>query len=309
MANILLRCPMYKSVIMLSKKYYDHQRSCPIDLNKDGCDLNNWKKLFGKALFAKHHKGFLVFLPPNKLESSNEYKESDPYTMNVDSDFHKRRIECTLEMIREAAREIQIPPRILDLGCGKGYITAKIKQANPDSDISALDYSLSAIEYAFDHFHEIDFVVGDAYESPYAENYFDIIVCNNLWEHVPDPLFLLNRISKIIKPSGFLLISTPSRYRLGNLLRVIRGKTVSLISEHHVTEYSVGQVFEQLHYGGFKIVRCFSKPLKKASFKAKIANMLFSFLILLTGSHHKLESTLFYLSQRIDKKGDLDKTA
>jgi len=289
---------------MISTKYYNHQHSRPIDLDRDGCDLNDWSKLFGKALFAKHHKGFLVFLPPHKLEASDEYKKSDPYTVEVnkDNDFHNRRIDSTLEMIREAVKQIQASPRILDLGSGQGHITARIKRAYPHGDISALDYSISAIEYAVDHFPKIDFVVGDAYEPPFAENYFDIVVCNNLWEHVPDPIFLLKKISRILKPSGFLIISTPSRYRLQNLVRVIRGQPVTLMSKYHVTEYSVGQVIEQLSYKGFKVTRCFSKPLKSSSFKAKVAEMFLSLCISITGSHHQLESTVFYLAQRIDKK-------
>lgn len=286
---------------MTSVKYYDYHYHRPIDLERDGCDLGNWRDLYGKALFAKHLKGFLVFVPPDKLEMCDEYKESDPYTVeaDIDSDFQKMRTDCTLQLIKVAVKTIQSTPKILDLGCGQGHITYRVKQAYPDIEISGLDYSLSAIEYAIDHFPGIDFVVANAYDLPYSESYFDIIVCNNLWEHVPDPLSLLKRISLVLKYSGFLIISTPSRYRLGNLLRVIRGKPVGFRSKHHVTEYSVGQVIEQLSYGGFRVIKIFSnrKFLEISGFKRKVANMLFSFLISLTGSHHQLGSTVFYLAQ------------
>jgi len=48
---------------------------------------------------------------------------------------------------------------------------------------------------------KIDFAVGDAYESPYAKGFFDVVVCNNLWDHVPDPLFLLSKNHEITLPS------------------------------------------------------------------------------------------------------------
>jgi len=142
--------------------------------------------------------------------------------------------------------------------------------------------------------------VGNAYDCPYATNYFDLVICNNLWEHVPDPLHLLSRIAKILKTDGCIIISTPSRYRLSNLLNVLRGKPVNFISKHHVTEYSVGQVIEQLRYGGFGISKIFSKPIKMWSIKTRVAKSILSGIVLLFGSHHQLESTVFYLARRAE---------
>jgi hypothetical protein len=79
------------------------------------------------------------------------------------------------------------------------------------------------------------------------------------------------------------------------------------MSEHHVTEYSVGQVIEQLKYGGFEVVRCYSKPYKSENLKFEVAKKLFSIFASVTGSHHQLESTVFYLAQRFVKK--LEKSA
>jgi 2-polyprenyl-3-methyl-5-hydroxy-6-metoxy-1,4-benzoquinol methylase len=233
------------------------------------------------------------------LKVSDEYADSDPYTVeqNINSEFHTRRIELTVELVREAVSLRQNTPQILDLGCGQGHFTEKIRQALIGAKVTGLDYSVSAIEYAHEHFPEIDFEVGDAYESPYARSFFDVVVCNNLWEHVPDPLFLLSRIKRTVKPGGYLIISTPSRYRIGNLVRILRGKPVALISRHHVTEYTVGQVKEQLAYGGFEVKRVLSRPISAGSLKANVARMVFSKFISMVGSHHQLEATVFYLAQ------------
>ena len=289
---------------MKSQKYYDHHNDQQIDLDRDGCNLINWCEQYRQARFAIHPKGFLIFLSPDELEACDEYSDSDPYAFetNLDSEFHKRRIDCTLELIKDALQAIQGMPRILDLGCGQGHITARIQKEYPEAEISGLDYSISAIEYAVDHFPQIAFDVANAYKLPYASSYFDIVVCNNLWEHVPDPLSILQGISRIINPRGFLIISTPSRYRLENLIRVMRGKSVTFVSNLHVTEYSVGQVFEQLRYGGYKVTRVLNKPLKLSRIKAKVAHMVFSWMIALTGSHNQLEETIFYLAQRTGGK-------
>jgi hypothetical protein len=69
------------------------------------------------------------------------------------------------------------------------------------------------------------------------------------------------------------------------------------MSRHHVTEYTVGQVKEQLAYGGFEVRRILSSPISEGSIKASIAKWILSQLISLVGSHHQLEATLFYLAQ------------
>lgn len=281
------------------QKYFDHNKGERIHLTKDGCDLKNWDKEYGTATFANHPKGFLIFLSPDKLNISDEYLDSDPYSVadSIDDDFHQRRIKCTIDMVKKACLNIDGVPAILDIGCGQGHITNEIYKAIPDSEITGIDYSISAIEYAVDHFAEIDFAVGDAYDCPYSKDYFDVIVCNNLWEHVPDPLFLLRKISKILKPNGYIIISTPSRYRLKNLIRIVLGLPITFMSSQHVTEYSVGQVIEQLQYGGYTVDDIFSQAIKNKDIKMRLAKVLFSLPLYLSGSHHQLESTVFYLAQ------------
>ena len=137
-------------------------------------------------------------------------------------------------------------PKILDIGCGEGHITAEIQKNFLGAEVSGLDYSISAISYAVEKFPGIDFCVADAYNPLYCDNYFDAVVCNNLWEHIPDPLALLKGMNRILKDGGYIILSTPSRYRFPNLLNVLRGKPPVFMSTHHVTEYSVGQVIEQL---------------------------------------------------------------
>ncbi len=289
---------------MQQNKYYDIRNDRPLNQDLDGCALVDWEKSYGKALFARHPKGFKIFLSPDKLMASDEYAVSDPYEVkqNIDSEFHARRYELTIELLREAVASKQSTLQILDLGCGQGHITEKIRLAIPGSECTGLDYSVSAIEYAHLNFPQIDFAVADAYESPFAKEFFDVVVCNNLWEHVPDPLVLLSKIKQILKPDGWLVVSTPSRYRLGNLARVLRGKPVIFMSKHHVTEYSVGQVIEQLTYGGFRVLSARSRPAQATSAMAKIARWGGERLLSMVGSHHQLEATAFYLAQKVTSK-------
>lgn len=72
------------------------------------------------------------------------------------------------------------------------------------------------------------------------------------------------------------------------------------MSGHHVTEYTVGQVKEQMRYGGFNVVNVASRAISSGSVKANVAKALCAKAIKIVGSHHQLESTVFYLARRVD---------
>lgn len=144
---------------MIEQKYYDYSNQKPIDLEMDGCSFDEWQRGTSSCHFAKHPKGFLVFLPPSEVGNHDEYSVQDPYEVaeNLQSDFHQRRLNCTLEFVAEAISGNE-GKRILDLGCGRGHFTSCLKLKHPKLDVSGLDYSVSAISYAVDHFKGIDFI-------------------------------------------------------------------------------------------------------------------------------------------------------
>ena len=76
------------------------------------------------------------------------------------------------------------------------------------------------------------------------------------------------------------------------------GKPVVFMSQLHVTEYTVGQVHEQLSYGGFEVTNTTSEKLKVPGVLPKILYTLISTAIGLTKSKHSLEPTVFYLARK-----------
>jgi 2-polyprenyl-3-methyl-5-hydroxy-6-metoxy-1,4-benzoquinol methylase len=291
---------------MRENEYYDTEDGIALT-SAQGCPLEEWRSGATSAKFALHESGFPVFLRPSEIDDRDEYGEDDPYDVldgaGEMTSFHQCRLNGTVRLLEEATQHVRTHPKILDLGCGLGHITAQIQRRFPSAEVSGLDASISAIAAAKKSYEGIDFVVADAYRPPYIPGYFDIVVCNNIWEHVPDPLRLLEAIKRILSPEGVLIISTPSRYRLGNIARVLVGKPVKLISPHHVTEYTVGQVIEQLRFGGFD-AKVFNEPWRAKSSGAmkftvrKVVRPLVQGYLRMLHSHHSLEWTVFYIAQR-----------
>ncbi len=284
------------------RKYFDWHRMSHVSPN-DGCSLNEWVSSAGKHSFAFHPKGFKIFLVPSEIHISDEYKNGDPYDLDLDSPFQLRRKSCTAHLAAIAMADCGEHPTVLDIGCGAGHLTEALRRRFPDAEFSALDYSVSAIARAVDLYPEIDFVAANAYCLPYAEGYFDLVVCNNIWEHVPDPLRMLDSIRRVLRQDGYLIISTPSRYRFENLIRLARGLSVEFNSAMHVTEYSVGQVVEQLRSGQFELVKHHSEPVKtrqhslRKRFSYGVALPLLRKALAIYGRQHDLEGTVFFLAK------------
>lgn len=49
----------------------------------------------------------------------------------------------------------------------------------------------------------------DIQSMPFAENSFDVVLCNHVLEHVNDDLVALREISRVLKPGGFAILQVP----------------------------------------------------------------------------------------------------
>src|SRR5947209_7983127 len=63
---------------------------------------------------------------------------------------------------------------------------------------------------------------------PYPDNHFDLVLFCEVLEHLTaDPMRALLEISRVLKPSDRLLLTTPNAAALRNVFRMMTGKTVA----------------------------------------------------------------------------------
>lgn len=100
---------------------------------------------------------------------------------------------------------------ILDFGCGRGWMSLFL---SPFGTVTGVDFSPVGIEFAREHYGEhAEFVLADT-ASPTlglpADGRFDVVVCSEVIEHVPDHLALLDQISGFLRPGGWCMLTTPN---------------------------------------------------------------------------------------------------
>lgn len=98
---------------------------------------------------------------------------------------------------------------VLDVGCGDGKITAKVASLVPNGRVLGIDASPNMIRLASNTFKlsNLEFRCIKAEELSTSE-FFDNILCFNCLLWIRKPKQALNRLSKLLKPRGNILILT-----------------------------------------------------------------------------------------------------
>ena len=103
--------------------------------------------------------------------------------------------------------------RVLDAGCGAGYGAELLNQAGAAS-VVGIDTSTAALALA--RLAVTDGVtceLGDVTALSHPDDSFDLVVCFEVIEHVADPERVLDELSRVLRPDGLLLLSSPNRAR------------------------------------------------------------------------------------------------
>jgi SAM-dependent methyltransferase len=128
-----------------------------------------------------------------------------------------------------------LPPgsRILDFGAGPADKTAVLQE---------LGYKCTAYDELKDTWHNlrdnrqrilqfaadtgIEYVVATDHKLPFADETFDLVMSNDVYEHLHDsPRELTNALLERVKPRGYLLITVPNAVNIRKRIDVLRGRT------------------------------------------------------------------------------------
>jgi SAM-dependent methyltransferase len=102
---------------------------------------------------------------------------------------------------------LRLPPaRVLEVGCAHGGYVALLGWAGYDA--VGTEISPAVVRFAKETFG-VRVLTGFVENQPFQAGSFDIIVLNDVIEHLPDPVSTLTHCAKLLSSDGFFIIQTP----------------------------------------------------------------------------------------------------
>lgn len=150
----------------------------------------------------------------NKYEIKGAYHWEDYFgglrRMNA---YTRARYDIVLNCTREAG--VTSSSRLLEIGCGDGALLGVLHGAL-GLEVVGVDTSATGLALARQMFDQRGYV-GEfrhvqGYGTGYPNNWFDIVVCSDVIEHVEDPIAMLKEIKRVLVPGGRLVITTPIKF-------------------------------------------------------------------------------------------------
>jgi len=105
---------------------------------------------------------------------------------------------------------------VLDAGCGYGGCS--IALAERGADVIAVDKDTKRLQSLATLGLPIELEHADIAQLPYPDNSFDVVVLQDVLEHLADASYVLTELSRVMQPSGILYLSTPNRLAISNMI-------------------------------------------------------------------------------------------
>ncbi len=124
-------------------------------------------------------------------------------------------LHAVLAKIRELAPELR--GHYLDVGAGNGELLDRVMREWP-VQVRACDYRADLLTLRD---VPVDVANLNSDSLPYPDASFDLVTCTEVIEHLEDFRAALREMSRILKPGGVLIVSTPNVLNLRSRLRYL----------------------------------------------------------------------------------------
>ena len=129
----------------------------------------------------------------------------------VINDHKQRRHAAVLEYIRALPLGKM---QILDVGCGVGAYTEKLTQFGP---VTGIDLSESAIQMARQRCPSAAFLVGSVCHTSLPAKHYDLVVSQEVIDHVDNQVTFVSRVSTVLKDGGYCVLSCANKFLMDRL--------------------------------------------------------------------------------------------
>jgi ubiquinone/menaquinone biosynthesis C-methylase UbiE len=131
---------------------------------------------------------------------------------------------------------------LLELACGTGIVTRRLRDRFPDAKITATDLNEAMLTYAahkFAHEDRIEWRQADMTALPFADESFDAVVCQFGLMFVPDKAAAFREARRVLRDEGTFLFSVWDSIKHNDLARVAHETIASFFERDPPDFYEV----------------------------------------------------------------------
>jgi 2-polyprenyl-3-methyl-5-hydroxy-6-metoxy-1,4-benzoquinol methylase len=181
---------------------------------------------------------------------------------------------------------------VLEIGCAKGGFKASLR---PDVEIWGVEPNPLSAKQAADLGYKIHVGTYDEVAEQLPDAYFDLVICNDVIEHMPDHEQFLKVIKAKMKPDASLIGSIPNVRYFGNVFKMLvlkdwKYEEQGVLDSTHLrffTEKSLSRTFRNCGYEIVNIIGVNSDFKKQVTLRQLMKNLLLLLTIVVTLGHSR----------------------
>ena len=198
-------------------------------------------------------------------ESHYDRKYFEGHVARYEGQVYSQRVKNVMRFMGEVKGR-----RVLDLGCGVGFFGGEAQKRG--AWVTGLDFSAVALQMCRERLPRIAVLRGDATRLPYRDGSFDVVLLNDIIEHLAEDLGrrMIEEVFRVLAPGGRLVVDTdndeslmgrkgfrrlndwlekdtPQRVALREIKKTYNAPTL------HIKIYSVDEMRALLESVGFRI--------------------------------------------------------
>lgn len=146
---------------------------------------------------------------------------------------------------------------VLEIGCADGSTLVELKKIGKAKYVCGIDI------VDLNQFKKLDkFILADIErdEIDLPRNYFDVIICTDVLEHLVDPWNTLKKLKNFLKEDGIVVASIPNIREIKTMLNIfVKGDfkyvNTGILDKTHLRFFCKKNIIELFDQTGFEIIK------------------------------------------------------